>query len=380
MSAAATVALLWLLGGAATRGQPAPVSPLRFSDAAPDPSGLERRLDEESSVLDALGDVDQRLIEVEARLLDIEAQVTTLEESRRRHEEALRAAEARTDRQRGELAVRVNLLYRLHKRGLARAVFGAQDPTALRRQSVYLLAVVRAGADQISAFRATLAEKKEALSLFERDAAAISALRAELQLQEASLRDERARRLEVLGRLRSQRSLAVQAYGELGVSRSQLGHSLSRSPGEVVSAPVDPSVGAGFRDRYGKLSWPVSGRLTSRFGRQVNPRTGAMEDHTGIGISADYGVPVRVVHEGVVRLADYVRGYGQSVAVQHGDYTTVYAHLNSIRVRQGAAVGKGDVIGLVGNTGLTDDEGYVLGFEVLYNGTRQDPLSWLSTP
>ena len=69
--------------------------------------------------------------------------------------------------------------------------------------------------------------------------------------------------------------------------------------------------------------------------------------------------------------------YGQTVAIQHGTYKTVYAHLAGIRVRQGQRVSQGDVIGLVGNTGLTDGQGYVLTFEVRYNGTKQDPRQWL---
>lgn len=98
----------------------------------------------------------------------------------------------------------------------------------------------------------------------------------------------------------------------------------------------------------------------------------------GVDLAADYGSPVRAVFEGRVQLAQYVSGYGQTVAVKHGQFTTVYGHLSGLRVQPGQQVRAGDVIGLVGNSGLTDGDGYMLTFEVRYNGSAQDPLPWLS--
>ena len=98
----------------------------------------------------------------------------------------------------------------------------------------------------------------------------------------------------------------------------------------------------------------------------------------GIDLAADYGSPVRSVFEGRVKLAQYVSGYGQTVAVEHGPFTTVYGHLSGLRVQPGQRVRGGDVIGLVGNTGLTDGDGYMLTFEVRYNDSAQDPLPWLA--
>ena len=77
-------------------------------------------------------------------------------------------------------------------------------------------------------------------------------------------------------------------------------------------------------------------------------------------------------------MAGPVRGLGQTVAVQHGPYTTVYAHLSGVRVRVDDTVVAGQVIGLVGNTGLTAADGYRLTFEVRYNNSPQDPLPWLT--
>jgi murein DD-endopeptidase MepM/ murein hydrolase activator NlpD len=78
-----------------------------------------------------------------------------------------------------------------------------------------------------------------------------------------------------------------------------------------------------------------------------------------------------------VQLTEYVPGFGHTVVVDHGSYLTVYAHLSGIRVNRGDPVVAGGVVGLVGNSGLTEGDGYMLTFQVRYNGTPQDPLLWL---
>ena len=95
-------------------------------------------------------------------------------------------------------------------------------------------------------------------------------------------------------------------------------------------------------------------------------------------MSAALGSPFRAVADGVVTRSGYVRGYGQVVMVQHGPYTTLYAHANGLRVAQGQAVRQGDVLGLVGNTGLAEDAEARLHFELRYNNTPQDPAPWLA--
>ena len=121
----------------------------------------------------------------------------------------------------------------------------------------------------------------------------------------------------------------------------------------------------------------MAGTVINRYGKYTD-ENGQTVDSRGIDIEANYGEPVRVVFAGQVTLADYVRGYGQTVAVKHGQYTTIYAHLNGIRVRKGQQLEEGDVVGLVGNTGLTDGDGYMLTFEIRYNSRAQNPGPWLS--
>lgn len=326
---------------------------------------------QELSLLSQLQQIDEELLGVQGELLSLEDKVADLEASRAVSEAELSTASSTVASQKGAAAEQLSALYRLHRQGLARVIFGAEDPADLRRRGTYLLGIIDADLKRMAAFRDAVTRKQEAVATVERDVRALDALRAELETKAAELKEAKGQKLEFLENIRSKRDLTLRVNTEFRDVRTEVGDLLGHEkevvrPGSAGSMPANPpGAGGNFRARYGRLPWPVSGRILKAVLGQ------------GIDIQAEYGTPVRSVHAGVVRLAGYVRGYGQTVAVQHGAYKTVYAHLTGLRVKLGEQVEEGQVVGLVGNTGLTDGQGYVLTFEVRYNGTKQDPRKWL---
>ncbi len=121
--------------------------------------------------------------------------------------------------------------------------------------------------------------------------------------------------------------------------------------------------------------WPVMGFVTSRFGwRKRGRRT--KKFHAGIDISAPYGSPVVATSAGKVIYAGWIRGYGNVAIIYHGyGFTTLYAHMSSLAVRNKDYVIKGQVIGYVGRTGRAT--GSHLHYEVLKYGIRQNPILFL---
>ena len=128
----------------------------------------------------------------------------------------------------------------------------------------------------------------------------------------------------------------------------------------------------------GKTDWgmimPADGRISSRFGKRVDPvtkRRGA--DHKGIDIAAPKGTPVYASAGGVVTRMEYVKnGYGNLVVIKHADdLATYYGHLSRFQTSKGAKVRKGELIGNVGSTGKST--GPHLHFEVRRGGKALDP-------
>ncbi len=121
-----------------------------------------------------------------------------------------------------------------------------------------------------------------------------------------------------------------------------------------------------------KFSWPVYGKILSAYGAKNN---GLFND--GINISAKQGTNVKAAENGVVAYAgNEVKGMGNLVIMQHSDgWMTVYAHLDSMSVRRGNAVGVGQSIGKIGMTGKVDEP--QLHFEIRKGTKAYDPVAYM---
>ena len=122
---------------------------------------------------------------------------------------------------------------------------------------------------------------------------------------------------------------------------------------------------------------PASHYLTSYFGWRIHPVYGTYKYHSGIDIAAGYGTNVLAANSGTVILSQWYGGYGECIIIDHGGgKTSLYGHMSTRKVSVGQTVTSGDVIGLVGSTGVST--GAHLHFEVRENGTLVDPLNYVS--
>ncbi|MFT9495279.1 peptidoglycan DD-metalloendopeptidase family protein [Anaerosolibacter sp.] len=145
---------------------------------------------------------------------------------------------------------------------------------------------------------------------------------------------------------------------------------------EIIQEPIKMIVLKGTKPRpitvaSGDLSNPSRGKLSSRFGTRWG------RSHTGIDISAPKGTEIKAADGGKVTFAGTKSGYGKIVILSHGDgFETYYAHCDSIKVKVGERVAKGQVIATVGTTGRVT--GSNLHFETRKNGKPIDPLKYVS--
>ena len=121
---------------------------------------------------------------------------------------------------------------------------------------------------------------------------------------------------------------------------------------------------------------PVRGLLNSGFGSRKDPFTGEGAFHQGLDISTRRHEPVLATGAGVVVKSGWNGDYGKAVAIAHGTgYTTIYGHLDSILVKEGQQVRRGDRLGLVGSTGRTT--GPHLHYEVRQGDRAVNPLEYI---
>lgn len=123
--------------------------------------------------------------------------------------------------------------------------------------------------------------------------------------------------------------------------------------------------------------WPATGWLSSRMGPREDPVTGGPDFHNGLDIAGERGQPVYSTAAGTITHVGSQGGYGKLIVIDHGfGLETRYGHLSDFKVKSGDRVKRGDVIGLVGNTGRAT--GYHLHYEVLANGKLLNPLQLLT--
>lgn len=128
----------------------------------------------------------------------------------------------------------------------------------------------------------------------------------------------------------------------------------------------------GIGERKGMLAAPVAGRVTSNWGMRRHPVLGYMRMHRGMDFGAGHGTPIYAALDGVVAAAGRAGGYGNVVKLAHGNgIQTAYGHMSRIAARRGQRVGRGQLIGYVGSTGMST--GPHLHFEVWKNGASVNP-------
>jgi murein DD-endopeptidase MepM/ murein hydrolase activator NlpD len=249
----------------------------------------------------------------------------------------------------------------------------------------YLLSQI---AHQDQEMIAEMARKKEQLQLaaekLVKEKKTLEEQSEELALQKNTFSRESANRNVLLSKLRKQKALHLAAAKDLERSQREIKKKISvlltkkrKAAAQKNNSSVQRKTDITYMKAGGRLLWPTQGKVTSRFGTRVHPVFKTKTMHTGIDIAARKGSRVNAAESGEVLYSGWLRGYGQIVILDHGhDLTTVYAHLDSISVDEGAGVKKGQPIGTVGNTGVAT--GPHLHFEVRQNGEARDPLKYLS--
>ena len=121
---------------------------------------------------------------------------------------------------------------------------------------------------------------------------------------------------------------------------------------------------------------PVKGKIVFRFGPHKNTKLNVVNFQSGIQIKADRGEPIRAVFDGQILYADWFKGYGNMIIIDHGEnYYTVYAHAEELFASKGDTIDMGDAVATVGDSGSMI--GPSLHFEVRHHGKPVDPLKWI---
>lgn len=172
---------------------------------------------------------------------------------------------------------------------------------------------------------------------------------------------------KVVSKLKSETAVYQSAERQLEKESIKLIYKISKLSGDKMDNP----------DATGTFKYPLQARITSPFGPRRHPIFGVRSMHSGIDLAAPRGTDVKASEGGLVIYAGWYGGYGRVVIVDHSKgYSTLYAHLDKIKVKVGKRVRQGQVLGDEGQTGYAT--GPHLHFEVRSQGRPQNPVLYLA--
>jgi septal ring factor EnvC (AmiA/AmiB activator) len=190
---------------------------------------------------------------------------------------------------------------------------------------------------------------------------------------------ERKKRSKLLAYVRKEMSAQLAAVESLKQAARELDEKIQNLDVGLTAKVLDEYIeDRPFRAYKGLLKMPVKGKIVSLFGKFKNTRYDVLNFHSGIEIQTERGEPIQAVYRGKILYADWFKGYGNMIILDHGDsYYTVYAHIEEVFKAVGDVVEAGEVMATVGDSGSMT--GPKLYFEVRHHGKALDPLQWLES-
>ncbi len=379
--------------------------------------------------------VQKDLKATETDIGNLEKQVEALQQELKKTEgelerldtEKKKLQSARVEQQR-LIAIQARSAYQNGREEYLKLLLNQQNPEKFARTLTYYDYLSKARLEQLRTFNETLRQLANVEQEISTQQQQLLAQRADLDSRRQALETERGKRQQVLAKLNNDmkdRDQKLQSreqdQADLAKVLKTIEETLARQAREAEEArkkallaqqeaekrrqqealaaaaarnqarePVEPpkkarttlgplvssdgaSYGGAFSAARGKLPWPVNGRLLARFGDARGSDARAKWD--GVMISANPGTQVRAVHGGRVVFADWLRGAGLLVILDHGNgYLSLYGHNQSLLKSAGDIVKAGEAISTVGDSGGQDTAG--LYFAIRQQGRPTDPSQW----
>ncbi|MCC5858895.1 MAG: peptidoglycan DD-metalloendopeptidase family protein [Ectothiorhodospiraceae bacterium] len=342
-----------------------------------DISELEARLQERRQQADSVGDelarVEQSMGRVNRNLRELERDRAHVLERLEQLRRETAAEEQRVVAHRDYLRQEIRQAYMAGRQELLQLLLSQEDPAALDRMLVYFDYVSRARRERIVQAAGELERLASLRRDVERERTELARLEEEQRAQRAALEQQRAERQTVLARLQRDISGADQQLRQLTEDEARLEAMLEELRDALADLPEGDLIRRPFAEQRGSLRWPAEGEVLARFGSSAGRMDGAWQ---GVLLGVDEGAPINAVAHGRVVFANWLRGYGLLLIIDHGDgYMTLYGHNDSLYRDVGDWVEAGEVIAAAGTSGGRDHPG--LYFELRAEGRPQNPLTWL---
>lgn len=332
--------------------------------------GYERAQAEEKGILGDIEELDMRLIQMAQRLQRFKEQMAKQKTLISEKEDNLEDFRKKTARVQSHMEKRIEAYYKLGKVDLLDITFSTKTlPELLRFHDSFetlieydkaLMAKYHRIVDELEGAKRALTLEQELLKEFISQAG---------QKREA-IQETRRDKEKLLATIKNQAKLHQTAIAELDEAKTGLTSTL------LSLKQKERVVDQGFLMNKGSHVTPLKGVVLSTFNEERVNQFGFKKQSPGIIIDAPDGTRIRSIFHGRIIYSGYLKGYGNTVIVDHGyEYFTITSRIERILVQKGEVVKRNTVIGIMGSTATITDKG--LYFEIRHRDTPLDPMIWL---
>ncbi|WP_304640826.1 murein hydrolase activator EnvC family protein [Pseudomonas sp.] len=377
--------LVLALGGSVLVAVPAAAQDSREAKAE-----LKQTEAEIAKLKKMLGTLQQDMSELETQLKKSESEIGRLRRESQELEKQIRDGETRLqemhsqaeglhaalEAQQEQIARQVRSAYMAGQQDYLKLMLNQDDPARVARMMRYYEYVSRARSEEITEYRNTIEQIRQASVDIVREQNRLQDNREQLAGQRRAIEAQQANRNQLLAGLRGERRTQEQQLKARESERAELAK-LIKSLDEAITSIPTPAGNLPFVQAKGKMPLPLKGTIEARFGSQRGGDSRLKWD--GLLISASEGAGVHAIHGGRVVFADWLRGSGLLLILDHGGgYLSLYGHNQTLLREVGAWVQPGEAVATVGSSGGLGSPS--LYFSIRHQGRPLDPLAWCMLP
>ena len=347
----------------------------------------------EAAVSTELQEIERSLERKIADLGSLDRDLRNVESNLDRTGRAITQVTEETNRKKREIERRLVSLYKAGELGVVRMFFSAESFPQMAENIRYMRAILENDKKIFAEYNAKIDELRRLKASLEQDMTRKERIKHGIALKKREIEEEKSKKFAYLVKVRQDRKGYETSLKELQANASRLQTMIERlealsrrklssrheKPGSNKLKPLPelpPVPDRGFASQKGRMALPVRGNIIETYGKHKHPEFNSYTFSKGISIAAGSGTEIKSIYDGSVIFADYFKGYGNMVIVDHGGgYFSLYAHASRIIKKVGAEVARNETLATVGD--VDSAKGSMLYFEIRYQGKPVDPAAWV---
>jgi septal ring factor EnvC (AmiA/AmiB activator) len=346
----------------------------------------------EAVVSTELQEINRTLVQKESDLGRLDHDLKGVETSLDRTGREIVRVTDDANRKKQEIERRLASLYKAGELGALRMFFSAESFPQMAENIRYMRSILENDKRIFAEYDQKIVELRKLKVDLERDAAKKSRIKEGIAEKKLEIEQEKSKKAAYLVKVRQDRTSYERSLKELQANAARLQTMMERldalsrrklssrheKPGSRLKplAELPPVPDRGFATQKGRMSLPARGEIVETYGKHKHPDFNSYTFSKGVSIAAGSGSDIKSIYDGSVIFADYFKGYGNMIIIDHGGgYFSLYAHAAKILKKVGAEVARNETVATVGDTDST--KGPMLYFEIRHQGKPVDPAGWV---